>query len=192
MIVLSVDGMLMEREKARWRFAGGLIISESLWLISSSQVSSPTWLSHDDGGDRDGGGSASSFEDKGGVGFCQIVSCRGEVARRAEGAENGAMRRVMVIVLTAVIGAQGIAAGQADSRGYATKVPKTVSEANLVDLNRASAEELMKLPGMTKVWADRVVKFRPYKRKTELLEHGVLPDRVYDKVKDFVVAHKAD
>ena len=98
----------------------------------------------------------------------------------------------MVMLLAAVIGVQGMAEGQADSRGYAKKPPPKVSEANLVDVNHASAEELMKLPGMTKIWADRVVRFRPYKRKTELLDHGVLPGRVYDKVKDYLVAHRVE
>ncbi len=103
----------------------------------------------------------------------------------------------MVIVLAAVIGAQGASLGQSGSNeSYSERNrasgAKKLSAAELVDINRASAEELMKLPGMTKVWADRVVKFRPYKRKTELLEHGIMPDRVYDKVKDFVVAHKVD
>jgi DNA uptake protein ComE-like DNA-binding protein len=78
------------------------------------------------------------------------------------------------------------------SERHITSGAKKTNGGELIDINRASAEELMKLPGMTKVWADRVVKFRPYKRKTELLEHGVLPDRVYDKVKDFVVAHRED
>jgi DNA uptake protein ComE-like DNA-binding protein len=102
------------------------------------------------------------------------------------------MRRAVMMVLCAVMLARVVAVGQEDSRGYAKRAPKTVSEAALVDINRASTEEIMKLPGMTKVWADRVVKFRPYKKKTELLEHGILPDRVYDKVKDLVVAHRMD
>jgi DNA uptake protein ComE-like DNA-binding protein len=135
-------------------------------------------------------------DDKGGRGFCQIVFCRAGLPDGSERAENGAMRRVVIIVLAAVIGVQGMAVGQSgSSEPYSERYgsgAKKMPAAELVDINRASSEELMKLPGMTKVWADRVVKFRPYKRKTELLEHGVLPDRVYDKVKDYVVAHRED
>lgn len=119
------------------------------------------------------------------------------LALRGEGAENGVMRRAVVMVLSAVMVAQVVAVGQSGSNEsygerYRSDGTKKTIAGELVDINRASTEEMMRLPGMTKVWADRVVKFRPYKKKTELLEHGVLPDRVYDKVKDFVVAHKMD
>ncbi len=47
----------------------------------------------------------------------------------------------------------------------------------------------MKVPGMTRVWAARIVRFRPYRSKLDLTEQGVLPDNVYNKIKDFVIAH---
>jgi DNA uptake protein ComE-like DNA-binding protein len=112
------------------------------------------------------------------------------------------MRKVIVAVLAVVIflGANSeqmiLLAQSGASEPYSERpgsgTAKKVSVGELVDINRASTEELAKLPGMTRIWAERVVKFRPYKRKTDLLEHGVLPDRVYDRVKDFVVAHQMD
>ncbi|MDR3739945.1 MAG: helix-hairpin-helix domain-containing protein [Terracidiphilus sp.] len=60
-----------------------------------------------------------------------------------------------------------------------------------VDLNTASMEQLMKLPGMTRVWAARIVKFRPYRRKDELVDRGVVTGEVYARIKDWVVAHRA-
>jgi competence protein ComEA len=59
-----------------------------------------------------------------------------------------------------------------------------------VDINQASIAELMKVPGMTRSWAGRIVRFRPYRAKTDLLERGVLPSDVYDRIKDYVVAHR--
>jgi DNA uptake protein ComE-like DNA-binding protein len=107
------------------------------------------------------------------------------------------MQKVMVMALGAVLLGQGLAVGQSGSsesysERYASSSTKTPHLGELVDINRATAQDLAKLPGMTKVWADRVIKFRPYKKKTELLENGILPDRVYDKMKDFVIAHKVD
>ncbi len=34
-----------------------------------------------------------------------------------------------------------------------------------VDINHASAAELLKVPGMTATWAGRIIRFRPYRTK---------------------------
>lgn len=59
-----------------------------------------------------------------------------------------------------------------------------------VDINHASVAELMKVPGMTHTWAGRIVRFRPYHAKNDLLQRGVLPDGVYDRIKDYIIAHR--
>ncbi len=58
-----------------------------------------------------------------------------------------------------------------------------------IDINHASAEELAKVPGLTPSWAGRIVRFRPYRTKQDLLDHGVLPSEVYDRIKDHIIAH---
>jgi competence protein ComEA len=59
-----------------------------------------------------------------------------------------------------------------------------------VDINHASVAELLKVPGMTATWAARIVRFRPYRTKLDLAESGVLPSDVYDRIKDYVIAHR--
>src|SRR5579863_6461052 len=59
-----------------------------------------------------------------------------------------------------------------------------------VDINRASEAQLLKIPGMTASWASRILRFRPYRTKQDLLDRGVLPGDVYDRVKDYVIAHR--
>jgi DNA uptake protein ComE-like DNA-binding protein len=59
-----------------------------------------------------------------------------------------------------------------------------------VDINHASSEELLKVPGMTQSWAGRIVRFRPYRTKQDLLDKGVVNSEVYDRIKEFVVAHR--
>jgi DNA uptake protein ComE-like DNA-binding protein len=61
---------------------------------------------------------------------------------------------------------------------------------NLVDLNRATVAELMRVPGMTASWAARIVRFRPYRTKLDLLEQGVVTPEVYQHIRDRVVAHR--
>jgi DNA uptake protein ComE-like DNA-binding protein len=60
----------------------------------------------------------------------------------------------------------------------------------MVDVNEGSVPELMKIPGMTSVWAGRIVRFRPYSSKYALKLEGVLPADVYERLKQFFVAHR--
>lgn len=77
----------------------------------------------------------------------------------------------------------------AQSAAGAPQAAIPVPEAR-VDINHASVEELMKVPGMTRTWAGRIVRFRPYRTKQDLLDHGVLTSEVYDRIKDSVIAHR--
>jgi hypothetical protein len=43
---------------------------------------------------------------------------------------------------------------------------------------------------MTQSWAGRIVRFRPYRSKTDLVEKGVVTSEVYDRIKDYVIAHR--
>jgi DNA uptake protein ComE-like DNA-binding protein len=73
-------------------------------------------------------------------------------------------------------------------------VPKTSATAPApgarIDINRASVDELLKVPGMTPTWAGRIVRFRPYRTKQDLLDRGVVTSEVYDRIKDYVIAHR--
>ena len=66
------------------------------------------------------------------------------------------------------------------------------SPAALVDLNRATVAELMHVPGMTATWAARIVRFRPYRSKLDLVQDGVVTPDVYARIRDGVVAHRVD
>jgi competence protein ComEA len=59
-----------------------------------------------------------------------------------------------------------------------------------VDVNHASLEELLKVRGMTRSWAGRIVRFRPYRTKLDLLERGVVTSEVYARIKDYILAHR--
>ncbi len=65
------------------------------------------------------------------------------------------------------------------------------SPAMRVDINHATTDELMKVPGMTRTWAGRIVRFRPYHSKLDLVDRGVVPTGVYDRIKDYVIAHRS-
>jgi hypothetical protein len=59
-----------------------------------------------------------------------------------------------------------------------------------VDINHAPLAELLEVHGLTQSWAARIVRFRPYRTKQDLLDRGVLNGQVYDRIKDYVIAHR--
>lgn len=76
-------------------------------------------------------------------------------------------------------------------RGFAAQGKTAVPPPDeRVDLNHASLDELMKVPGMTRVWAARIMRFRPYRAKNELVDRGVMTSDVYARIKDYVIAHR--
>jgi competence protein ComEA len=59
---------------------------------------------------------------------------------------------------------------------------------NLIDINTASEKELRALKGIGDVRAASIVKNRPYKGKDELVQKGIIPQGVYDEIKDKIIA----
>jgi len=66
--------------------------------------------------------------------------------------------------------------------------PAPAPAAGLVDLNSASRDDLMSLEGIGEVRADAIIRARPFKAKTELVERRLIPESLYDKIADKVVA----
>ena len=60
------------------------------------------------------------------------------------------------------------------------------TQASLVDLNSASQDALMGLEGIGEVRADAIVRARPFKAKTELVERHIIPESLYEKLADKV------
>ncbi len=65
--------------------------------------------------------------------------------------------------------------------------PKAAA-ANLIDINTASEDVLRSLKGVGGVRAAAIVKGRPYKGKDELVQKGIIPQSVYDGIKDKIIA----
>ena len=77
-----------------------------------------------------------------------------------------------------------------DTRGVAKTSAKAPPPEDRIDINHASVNELLKVPGMTPSWAGRIVRFRPYRTKQDLVERGVVNGQVYERIKDYVIAHR--
>jgi len=58
------------------------------------------------------------------------------------------------------------------------------------DINSASATELDALPGIGPARAEAIVKNRPFRAKDDLVSRHILPQSVYDGIKDRIVARR--
>ena len=59
------------------------------------------------------------------------------------------------------------------------------------DINSASKEDLMKLPGIGDAIADKIVAGRPFTSKLELVKKGIVNKATYAKIKGWVIAKQA-
>jgi DNA uptake protein ComE-like DNA-binding protein len=57
-----------------------------------------------------------------------------------------------------------------------------------VNINRASREDLLSLPGITEHEADRIIAERPYDNTEDLVRRHVLPREEYEKISDRIIA----
>jgi len=55
-----------------------------------------------------------------------------------------------------------------------------------VDLNRASIEQLVALPGMSVTLAQQIIEGRPYHSKTEFIQRHILSDTAYARVRNLI------
>src|ERR1700689_735431 len=109
------------------------------------------------------------------------------IALLSGGSKNGSMRILLAICLLApwLPRLERGAVAQAAIQAHIIPAPE-----DRVDINHASLDQLSKVPGMTRTWAARIVRFRPYRTKVDLVDHGVVTSQVYDRIKDYVIAHR--
>ena len=68
------------------------------------------------------------------------------------------------------------------------ETPKVEAKAELMDINSATEKELASLKGIGDVRAKAIVKGRPYKGKDELVQKKIIPEGVYNDIKDQIIA----
>lgn len=100
------------------------------------------------------------------------------------------MKKLIAAAAIAILAATGTAFAK-DEPQKPVALAQAKAEA-LLDLNSASREELLKLKGIGDARADAIIKGRPYKGKNELVDRKIVPESVYNDIKDKVIAKQGD
>lgn len=92
--------------------------------------------------------------------------------------------------------ADATAAVKADTKAVADGIKEGLHKdgdagAGTVDINAASKDDLMHLPGVTDARADRIIAARPYDHKDELVTKKVLTQGEYDQISGRITAKRA-
>jgi DNA uptake protein ComE-like DNA-binding protein len=81
-----------------------------------------------------------------------------------------------------------MAPAKTEAKKDAAPAKADAPKGELMDINSASEKELATLKGIGDARAAAIVKGRPYKGKDDLVKKKIIPQKVYDDIKDQIIA----
>jgi competence protein ComEA len=96
---------------------------------------------------------------------------------------------VLVLLISLSLSAgSGLAQGKDTAKKTSPPAASTKQKAELVDINSASKQELMALPGIGEAYSQKIIDNRPYRAKNELVQKKLIPQATYDKISGQIIA----
>jgi competence protein ComEA len=94
---------------------------------------------------------------------------------------------VTVCLSTGLVFSQNTGKQAAPTKKAQTAEKKTEQ----IDINSASKQQLMTLPGIGDAYAQKIIDNRPYRAKNELVQKKLIPQATYDKISAQIIAKQA-
>ena len=99
-----------------------------------------------------------------------------------------AVRLLFLLVSICLVGGAAFAQGKDTGKKATPPAASSNQKTELIDINSASKQQLMSLPGIGDAYSQKIIDNRPYRGKNDLVRKNIIPQATYDKISGQIIA----